>query len=132
MENNQERIRNYLSDLAERAREAFAKGNKLGAAYLAMIAGMWANYLKCSRKINPYAGGNDDIYLWRWWEAGYDAYDQAIGLTYEIRKQIADAEKQRIKKEKKDETKKKVYVPKHEIPTAPGEKKKSFWNMKLW
>lgn len=90
---DQERITSYLSDLAERGRKTFAKDNKIGSAYMACICGMWTNHFKHPKR-NPFENNQDDIHLWRWWDCGYEAYNQAIGLTPEIRKQIAKAERE--------------------------------------
>lgn len=49
--NPNETINNYLEDAKERACAAHAKGNRWGAMYLAMIAGMWNH--NC-RNVEPY------------------------------------------------------------------------------
>ncbi len=115
--------------MADRARDTYEKGNKMGSTYMACIAGMWTNYLKQPHR-DPFK--NDDYHLQSWWECGWGAYDQAVGITLQLRKEWAEAEKERARKaakEEKSKPKTKVYVP---PPDTTSAKKPSFWKMKLW
>lgn len=110
-------VKNFLEDKNADAKNTFIKGNRLGAAYLAMIAGMWANYFKRDAKANPFS--EDDIWLYSHWADGYDAFSQALGLTDVLRKKQLEYEKETDAKRAQESGK--------SIPS-----KKGGLNTKLW
>jgi hypothetical protein len=119
----QEDVAAFIKEKVERAREVFNKGNRLGSAYLAEIAGMWTNALK-RPNVNPYNNDKDSYWLHRWFANGYEDYTKAIGQTLEIRKKIIAAEKAwaEDREAHKNDTKTKVDV----------KKQTGKWNIKLW
>ena len=84
-----QRLTSFLRDQNDRARNVLNDGNRLAASYLACIAGMWTNCAKLPCN-NPYSG--EDHLLYEWFNTGYDAFTQSIGMTYELRKKMTEYE----------------------------------------
>lgn len=76
-----------IDNLMERATHALENENKLGAAYLACVAGMWANRFNMSYRIDTM-----HAFLAEWFRSGYEAFTQAAQATIKIRKAQADKE----------------------------------------
>ena len=119
-------IRDVLRDKNVDAKDALIKGNRLGAAYLAMLAGMWANFFKRDAKANPF--NDDDILLYSHWADGYDAFNQALGMSDEVRKKQLEYEK--AVDAKREQESGKIKSPYEALKVAPP--KKTDWNIKLW
>lgn len=121
----------FLGDKIDRTREVSKGGNRLGSAYLATIAGMWTN--ACKRPyINPFETNEDDVWIYKWFQNGYDDYSQAVGMTNELRKQFLDKEKHEDeKREAAKATKMRVPIahPALKETKAEGDK---WWKVKLW
>jgi hypothetical protein len=123
MDNN-EAIKQYLEDCKERAVNVHEKGNRFGAMYLAMIAGMWNHTARQPIKPNPFENSNNDLYLAFIW--GNDASADAMRSNERemaIRKKIDEA--------KAKAAKTKLKAKPIENPYKADEKK-SIWNTKLW
>jgi hypothetical protein len=114
-------VSDFLRERVDRAREAFQKGNRLGSAYLATIAGIWTSALK-RPNVNPFETQEDDIWLYKWFANGYEDYTRAIGMNLEIRRKMLEAEKAWAEEKgtKQDKTQSNV------------KKQTSKWNVKLW
>lgn len=111
----------HINHLIDDSKSVSEGGNKHGSAYLACIAGMWANHCKLDFDF-PY----DDGFSWLndWFRTGYDAYNQSLNVSAAVRKKQLDYEKKR-NKEYAEEKASRVYTPQKEKTT-------SIWNTKLW
>lgn len=88
-----EAISEFLGEKVERARQLNRKyPNSLQSAYLATIAGMWTNACKRPR-VNPYENNDDGIWLWKWFNNGFDDFTKATGLNIALHKKQMEAEK---------------------------------------
>lgn len=79
------KIEDFLGAYKDRSVEAFAGGNKNGAAYLACLCGMWTHISHREHKTNPFS--NEDILLYKWYNLGIAASKQAVNMNEVLRKQ---------------------------------------------
>jgi hypothetical protein len=81
-------VNEFLEDLTSRANATFEKGNRVGAAYLAEICGMWTNALNQPNK-NPF----QESWLYRWFGHGYEDFAVATRMSVQLTRKMLEKEK---------------------------------------
>jgi hypothetical protein len=114
-------VTRHITHLMDDSKTVAEGGNKHGSAYLACIAGMWANHCKLDFNF-PYTDGFS--WLNDWFRCGYDAYNQSLNVSAGVRKKQLDYEKKQNKKYAEERSAR--------VVAAQKEEKSSIWSTKLW
>ena len=126
MRHTQADIRDYLDTYKERALATLEKGNRFGAFYMAMLAGMWTHAFH-QPNVNPFNSRGEQGELFSFFDAGYRGSEDAIGAVERERRKAIEA----MKKVKESGKKDKKAAAALENPYIQGQKE-SIWNKKLF
>jgi pullulanase/glycogen debranching enzyme len=114
MKEYQDKLNDFLDDLQERAVATAEKGNQVGAAYLAMLCGMWCDTFHQNK--NRFI--NDTHGLYGWFLSGFNASKDAIQMN----------EMERVKRERFEKTITKIKAENEAKKNK--ENRKSFFSLK--